>query len=78
MIANTLMSARTPTPGPIFFLTIWPRVCRCRAERTRTGIIIVHSAAEWHRSRSRVPGKNPNRAAWTGPTRGPGPAIAAK
>ena len=79
MIARTLMSASAPTPGPISSFTIWPNVLPPR--RTDANKMIMSCTAPPSVAPIKihnVPGRKPNCAASTGPTSGPGPAIAAK
>ncbi len=79
MIASTLTSASAPTPGPISSFTIWPSVFpRRRTELKSTIISCTPPPSVAPIKIHSVPGKNPNCAASTGPTSGPGPAIAAK
>ena len=79
MIASTLMSASTPAPPPISSFTIWPRVLPPRRTDAKSTIISCTAPPSVAPIKIQsVPGKKPNCAARTGPTRGPGPAMAAK
>ena len=79
MIASTLMSASAPTPGPISSFTIWPNVFPPRLTDAKSVIMSCTAPPSVAPIKiHNVPGKNPNCAASTGPTSGPGPAIAAK
>ena len=79
MIASTLTRASKPTPRPISSFTIWPSVFPPRRiEANRTIMSCTPPPRVAPIKIQRVPGKKPNCAASTGPTNGPGPAIAAK
>ena len=79
MIASTLTSANAPTLGPISSFTICPSVFpRRRTEANSTIISCTPPPSVAPINIQSVPGKKRNCAASTGPTSGPGPAIAAK
>ena len=79
MIASTLINASAPTPRPISSFTICPSVFpRRRTEANSTIMSCTPPPRVAPIKIQSVPGKNPNCAASTGPTSGPGPAIAAK
>ena len=79
MIATMLTSAARPAKGPTSSRTIWPRDLPPR--RTEQNMITQSCTAPPSVAPMSIhssPGMKPNCAASTGPTSGPGPAIAAK
>ena len=79
MIAMMLTNATNPANGPTSSRTICPSDRPPR--RTEQNITTQSCTAPPRVAPIRIhniPGKNPNCAASTGPTSGPGPAIAAK
>ncbi len=79
MIRSTLMRASAPTPRPISSFTICPSVLPRRLTELKSTIMSCTAPPRVAPIRIQsVPGRNPNCAASTGPTSGPGPAIAAK
>ena len=79
MMAMMLMSAMNPANGPTSSATIWPSDLPRR--RTEQNMITQSCTAPPSVAPTRIhniPGRKPNCAASTGPTSGPGPAIAAK
>ena len=79
IMASTLINASAPTPRPISSFTICPSVLpRRRTDANSTIMSWTPPPIVAPIKIQSVPGRNPNCAARTGPTRGPGPAMAAK
>ena len=79
MMARMLMSAANPAKGPTSSRTIRPSDLPPR--RTEQNMITLSCTAPPSVAPTSIhsmPGKKPNCAAKTGPTSGPGPAMAAK
>ena len=79
MMATMLTSATAPANGPISSRTIWPSdLPRRRVEQNRITESCTAPPSVAPISIHNMPGRYPNWAASTGPTSGPGPAMAAK
>ena len=79
MMKSTASMAVSPAAGEISSLAIWPRdLPSRRREQQRMVRSWTAPPSTTPITSQRVPGKKPNCAASTGPTRGPAPAMAAK
>ena len=79
MMKSTASIAVTPAAGLISSFAIWPSDLPLRrSEQNRIVKSCTAPASTTPITSHRVPGRNPNCAASTGPTSGPAPAIAAK
>jgi hypothetical protein len=79
MIASTATMVSTPVTGPVSSFAIWPSdLPSRRMDANRMMKSWTAPATTTPITIQMVPGRYPNWAARTGPTRGPGPAMAAK